>query len=614
MCGVVGEVRVGGNDNWVANQTVQMQRRGPDDQKTLALSPNLFMGVARLAMTDPHPRSAQPMIDSQTGNAISFNGEIYNYKELRESLLEQGLKFETESDTEVLLKLLGAKGFRELHKLNGMYSFVFFSRRENRLYFGRDKLGKKPLYVSKSRNSLRWSSCLHSFYEKNRTQEIADGALIQYLSLGYILDPTTVKSNVEAVNPGEVISFDLDLLSFEVCIKTSSTGANLGMANSGESLRSIIKVSVGDRIEGHENVALSLSGGVDSAIIAVELAEKVINTCAFTAVWSDSDKTRYNVDASLAAKIATKLGLSLQSVEMLKANQVADGVRDFLIAMEEPNNNPSGVSMMNLYSQIARSGFRLALTGDGADEIFGGYARHSSSSKLPNLFHFKSTRIIENAYDDSSQKNNILKRLISSQIAPESPLSWLQWHWAFNPREISRVLRLHNEVRDYSTYMCNSILSLDSEISLKNPMAMMKRDHEIWLSMESNRKLDRISMFNSIEARSPFQDNRIIGWAREKFSTEGKRQLNKVDLWNAYPELNSLGVRKDKAGFTSPVGHWLRKNPQLVSSSLSFLAKDGRFRSEGLMYLSDAPQRGKYRELMQLWTLVVLSTWLQLNW
>jgi asparagine synthase (glutamine-hydrolysing) len=320
------------------------------------------------------------------------------------------------------------------------------------------------------------------------------------------------------------------------------------------------------------------------------------------------------VDASLAAKIATKLGLSFQSVEMLKANQVADGVRDFLIAMEEPNNNPSGVSMMNLYSQIAQSGFRLALTGDGSDEIFGGYARHSNSNKLPNLFRFKSLRIIENVYDDSSLKKYMVKRLVSSQIAPESPLSWLQWHWAFNPKEISRVLRIHDAVSDYSAYMCNCILSLDSGNLLKNPMAIMKRDHEIWLSMESNRKLDRISMFNSIEARSPFQDNKIIGWARDKFSTEGKRRLNKVDLWNAYPELKSLGVRKDKAGFTSPVGHWLRNNPQLVSSSLSFLAKDERFNSEGLLSLLDAPHRGNYRELMQLWTLVVLSTWLQFNW
>jgi asparagine synthase (glutamine-hydrolysing) len=141
----------------------------------------------------------------------------------------------------------------------------------------------------------------------------------------------------------------------------------------------------------------------------------------------------------------------------------------------------------------------------------------------------------------------------------------------------------------------------------------MERDHKIWLAMESNRKLDRISMRYSIEARSPFQDDRVIDWAQKFMLDKKYRTLSKVPLWSAYPELLKLGVRQDKAGFTSPVGHWLRSNPELVSKSISYLKSDRRFCSTGLNFYLDVPSRGQYRELMQLWTLVVLSTWMQLD-
>jgi asparagine synthase (glutamine-hydrolysing) len=371
---------------------------------------------------------------------------------------------------------------------------------------------------------------------------------------------------------------------------------------------------VADRIEGHQKVAVSLSGGVDSSIIAIELGKNCDQATAFTARWSDSDKQRYNLDSDVAHSVSSKLGLRIESVEMIQASEVEEELKKFLFALEEPNNNPSGVSMLKLYSAIAASGHRLALTGDGSDEIFGGYARHLAVTRVPNLLQLNAKNLGRCIFADSRKDKAIMNKILATQISRKSPLSWLNWHWTFTPLELSRILSPAISMQLISEVMVNSVASIENlPKDLNSPQAIMVRDHQVWLAMESNRKLDRISMHYSIEARSPFQDDRVINWANSYMDVHKHKKLSKIALWEQYPELKTLGVRSDKAGFTSPVGHWLRANPALVRSSLEFLSRDERFNPTELHYLTDAPQRGKYRELMQLWSLVVLATWLQLG-
>ena len=614
MCGIVGCLKLANGVDWVTEQTNLIHYRGPDSQIVKSITPDLVMGVARLAMTDPHPRSNQPMIDEETGNALSFNGEIYNFLELRNKLQSQGVSFETESDTEVLLKYLGHVGLNNLSELNGMFAFAFYSKRENKLYFSRDKLGKKPLYVSQDGLVIRWTSTVDSFKLTRDRNSISDESLFQYLSLGYLLDSATTQGNHFAVKPGEIVCIDLSNS------KLDSWRVNYPSIDQFEDfaenmdLRYLIGESVEDRISGHENVAISLSGGVDSSIIAIEVAARAGKSHAFTARWSDSDKDRYNLDADVAKSVCSKLNIDLEQVEMIKPADLSVELRNFLIAIQEPNNNPSGVSMLRLYSRIAETGHRLALTGDGSDEIFGGYARHTAVSKVKNVFNFQNKELITSSFTDVRDgKSSLFRRALATQISPDSAFSWLQWHWIFTPRESAHIFddkfiesRLFNS-------LSQSVVNLSKSTRLNQPQSLMKRDHEIWLAMESNRKLDRISMKYSIEARSPFQDDRVINWANSYMVQNRYKKLSKEILWKTYPELNELGVRRDKAGFTSPVGHWLRGNPNLVKESLNYLSRDTRFNKHGLDYYREAPQRGQYRELMQLWTLVVLSTWLQIE-
>ena len=370
-------------------------------------------------------------------------------------------------------------------------------------------------------------------------------------------------------------------------------------------------MSVGDRVIGHEKVAISLSGGVDSSIIAIELSKRSRDVVAFTAHWSDSDKERYNFDARKAHDLSQKLGINIEKVEMIKAINVPSELSNFLTIMEEPNNNPSGVSMLALYSRIHALGIRLALTGDGSDEIFGGYSRYVSTLRVKNLLRLNQQKIISNSYADVRKSNSFFGKALATQISPLSPLSWLRWHWVFSPKELSSILRLNHLDKSLVDLMVSSVANLDTMPQNSSLASLMKRDHEIWLAMESNRKLDRISMRFSIEARSPFQDDRVVHWAKEDFSKSNFRKVSKVELWKSYPELKEFQVRNDKAGFTSPVGHWLRSNPSLVSNCLNFLANDSRFIPSSLDFYREAPHRGNYRELMQLWTLIVLATWFQ---
>jgi asparagine synthase (glutamine-hydrolysing) len=614
MCGIVGCLKLANGFDWVTEQTNLIHFRGPDSQIVKSITPELVMGVARLAMTDPHPRSNQPMIDAETGNALSFNGEIYNFPDIRNRLQSQGILFETESDTEVLLKYLGKVGLSDLSELNGMYAFAFYSKRENKLYFSRDKLGKKPLYISQDGLVIRWASTADSFKSTRNGNSISDESLFQYLSLGYLLDPATTQSNHIAVKPGEIICIDISNSKSDSWKVDYPSIDQYKDFTENMDLRNLIGESVEDRISGHNNVAISLSGGVDSSIIAIEVAARRGKSHAFTARWSDSDKDRYNLDADVAKSICSKLNINLEQVEMIKPIDLTAELQNFLIAIQEPNNNPSGVSMLRLYSRMAETGHRLALTGDGSDEIFGGYARHTAVNKVGSIFSFQDTNFISSTFADVRDgKSTFFRRALATQISPDSAFSWLQWHWIFTPRESAHVLDEKFIEKRLIDRLSNSVVNLSKSINSKNPQSLMKRDHEIWLAMESNRKLDRISMKYSIEARSPFQDDRVIDWANSYMVQNRYQKLSKEILWKTYPELSELGVRKDKAGFTSPVGHWLRGNPNLVKESLDYLSRDTRFNKPGLDFYREAPQRGQYRELMQLWTLVVLSTWLQIG-
>lgn len=609
MCGIVGAVGTRASRLSLDAELIHLTRRGPDHQKLIEVQPNMFFGSTRLAMVDPHPRSNQPFLDPDTGDILSFNGEIYNYLEIKAKLSEDGIEFKTESDTEVLLRFLQQYGVTKLEELNGMYAFAFFNRIDSTLTLARDELGKKPLYYFKDESNFIWSSSLESVVKLAGLPKLEQDQDLNYLLVGYYLDPTTPYKEVMAILPSQTLSLSIEgtrILSSSSAKKTEVRPRRI------KTLRESLKNAVETRCNGHDSIAISLSGGVDSTVIAILAAELNLKCETYSAHWSDSDKTRYNTDSLLAQSISKNLGFKHNQVEMIQAKDLVQELDLFLDAMEEPNSNPSGVSMMRLYSAIKNDGHRLVLTGDGADEIFSGYERYELVSRIPNVLRIQSMYFQNLVLSSRNSRNGKILGLLASQLNPHTPASWLYWHSIFTPSELSKLSpTLIKKDPLYSEFSTLFEALTGESIDVNTASILMSKDFQVWLPMESNRRLDRISMYHSIEARSPFQDRDVVVAARKLMHDDKYRILEKKLLRDAFPELKGLGVRDDKAGFISPLGHWLRGNTDLVQQTLYFLESELNWDSHELSKFRTSPQRGNFRELVQLWNLIVFVRWRQ---
>lgn len=601
MCGIIGSIGIQPNQNWVETSDQFLHHRGPDSFNARVVSNQVIFGAARLAMTDPHPRSDQPMVDSKSGNVIVFNGEIYNYQELRHELSSNGYSFNTNSDTEVLLAGLTIHGRDFLPKLNGMFAFCFYDAKKNTILLSRDSLGKKPLYFTIVNGTLNFCSSQIALRSTQSNLIRDEKGIEDFLLLGYYIDPSTPNELIQSVNPGEI-------LEVRANTPTDLIRTKIGPfypVKKSENLRECLTSAIQQRIDGHDQVAVSLSGGLDSTLVALILSEIKPNSTAFSASWPDSDKSRYNHDSEVAFNTAKQLGIEFNKVNIFESTNLEKMLNLYLEVMEEPNNNSTGLSMLNLYESISRSGFRLALTGDGADEIFGGYSRYTLSEKFPNLLNLKSSRF---QHIVLNKKNRKFGKLIASQLDPQEISKYLKWHLIFTPEEISQLNpKLSAKiVMDRILGELSNRIELDSESTREN---FMQFDSQLWLSMESNRRLDRVSMSYSLEARSPFEDEVVRSFAKEMIRGKQSKISKREIFLEAFPELINVRLQQEKIGFISPIGHWLRNNRNFVSESLNFLASNLGFNRAFLNELSGAPDRGNFAELTKLWTLVVLAQW-----
>jgi asparagine synthase (glutamine-hydrolysing) len=351
-----------------------------------------------------------------------------------------------------------------------------------------------------------------------------------------------------------------------------------------------------------------MSGGVDSTILAIVALNLKSDFHAYTMNWPDSDKDRYNEDARNAALICKRLGINHFIVDMPKSTELPSLLKEYTYAMGEPNSNPSGISMMSLYSQISTNGFRLVITGDGADEILGGYERYQVINKLnkfPNLRFPKSEEI----FHSLESKNNTFAKMMLGLIDSDSLMFWLYW------QDLAKHTYLKKLYKDYqSDYFEIFQDDFQKIFKTKNKVAStMFKDLKIWLSMESNNKLDRISMFHSIEARSPFQSEKVIGSSIAEMAKGNFNKLEKKLLINNFPLLRSLPVNKAKLGFISPLGQWLRSSPELINESIKRLQVNFDFDNKELDRLIKSPSKGNYRDFRYLWNLIVLASWLEIK-
>jgi asparagine synthase (glutamine-hydrolysing) len=605
MCGILGGIGHGSSE--AVNKYIDLlNRRGPDNRAIRTLGNGLTLGSTRLAMTDPFPRSNQPMVEPSTGNMIVFNGEIYNYKTIRKDLSNAGVKFDTESDTEVLLKAISFMGPNVISTLEGMFSFVFFDKNCNSLIMARDFLGKKPLYYFLGENKFFFASHVEVINKYKKGLKLNLGSVKTYLELGYLVDPETMFENIVSVMPGEIISVDLNNLS----IKSSDKFMPESMQNSGGlSLSDTVESALAERVDGHDKFAISLSGGIDSSILALECSKLGFSAETYSMAWSNSDKDRYQSDSQAAKQIAHILGLKHRTIQMPAPDKLDSILSEYVRAMGEPNSNPSGISMMILYSEIAKDKHRLVLTGDGADEVFGGYERYKMANQL-KYFPKINSQVIKKTMERDEFKNKVFKGLLLSSVPHDSDFFWLYWHSIARENTIKKIIK---ELPDSKPQIYGDELNNLYASNKTGAAQLMFRDLMTWLPMESNRKLDRVSMWYSIEARSPFQSEKVIGNGYRKMSDLNFSKVNKEILKNAFPDVYKLPILKSKHGFISPLGFWLRENPGLIEDSLTNITNYLPFERSELLLLSKSAKEYSFTRFKVLWSLIVLNRWLVIN-
>lgn len=610
MCGLIGVVSSKSvQSNSLQEGLVLLSKRGPDSMGTKS-GPHWQIGATRLAMTDPLPRSNQPM-ESET-SIIVFNGEIYNYRKLQSNLF-QNVGFETDSDTEVLLRLIDSFGIKAVDKLNGMFAFVVLNKSNNSLIISRDSLGKKPLFYMIEQTEFHFASLIDCLKLPSSRLQISNTFLFSYLKLGYGIDPLTPYKEIKSVRPGTAIDVRMGTKTEinQFVLKEYALGSNNKKRSrnnvSPKEIRQLVIDSVASRVRGHSEVGLSLSGGVDSGVLAICLSLLGQKTVAFSAHWPNSDKSRYNDDFNLAEMNADCLGIPFVPIEVFPPNELSGYLDSYLRIMQEPNNNATGLSMLKLYEGVSNHGIRLVLTGDGSDEIFAGYARHQIFQKYAKYVGFLPSNLIDALPINDSLKNRLDKLRIRSFE------SWSRWHEIFDSNEMDTFFNTpHDAAREADSLFKEIVEASLREFPKGCLRTFMDLDRKFWLTMESNRRLDRVSMAFSIEARSPFQDDNLVSylnssrWASRNF-------VGKSMLISAFPELKSLKLQPKKSGFISPIGHWMRCNELMVQESLSILEAKKILIKGFNSRVSDYLNSGDFRKLQQIWSLFVLSRWLQIN-
>lgn len=605
MCGLVGGIGKS-YPEIIEDNLFLLDRRGPDHSGFVHFNNGLAFGATRLAMTDPHERSNQPMVDASSGDAVIFNGEVYNFKSLRMDLINKGIKIETQSDTEVVLKYLTNFGVDCIKEFEGMFALAFYSRKQNKLFLARDYLGKKPLYYFSDGISFAFSSQISFIKKIIKSVSLDEKSLITYLGLGYVIDPDTMFLEIKSVGPSEIITIDLISSAIESRQKFIPNAISKPITSS---ITSVLNEALLRRVDGHSEFALSLSGGVDSTIILLQCLKLGLNVRPFTMSWPTSDKDKYNFDSRAAFQVTKKMGIKTENVEMPPADKIPHLLTEFIKAMDEPNSNPTALSMMVLYSRIAENNHRLVLTGDGSDEIFGGYKRYELTKKM-SIFPKISLKYLNSFLLERNTDKELRNKFAFAVSSGNSSECWLFWHLLAGN---DRIRKLNSDFMELGPPIYEGGLQKIYGSKSNLVSNQLFKDLNTWLPMESNRRLDRISMWYSIEARSPFQAENVIGVGYSAMQKTKFRFIQKELLRKEFRDLENLPINKSKNGFVSPLGYWLRSNSNMINDSLEILSKYLSLNKLELQLLRASPQSRNFNDFRFLWNLIVLGQWFEHN-
>ncbi len=533
-----------------------MQRRGPDHEGVVHFD-RASLGHRRLSIIDVDDRSHQPMTSDCGRYALVYNGEIYNFRELRAGMAAKGEVFKTQGDTEVLLRGLMRQGRGFLCEINGFFAFSFYDSHEHTLLLARDRFGIKPLYTAEHNGRFYFSSTLKALMDMGIPREIDREGLALYLQLSYIPAPKTMLSAGRKVMPGEWVSVGPGGVERGSFYKLPE-GDPDPVATAGDArdrLRELMSDSVHMRLTSDVPVGTFLSGGMDSAVIASLAVKAGEKPPAFSIGFPDHP---YFDESVHAAATARHLGLEHHVHEVTSA-ELESGPEMVLDAFDEPFADSSAV-LVNMLSEFASRHVRVALSGDGADELFGGYNKHRAMLKSLRggaLNHtIRRAQPLLNflpASRNGSWGNNF-RQLQRYGKGLKLDFNERYWAWACftYPDDVAALLR--GSMPERPPFIGELLSGL-------NPLefnSVLRTDVRLVLANDMLYKVDSMSMYHGLEVRVPFLDHRVVDFAfslpaAAKMDGKIGKRLLRDAFADGFPG-NHFPTRKK--GFEAPLMHW----------------------------------------------------------
>lgn len=580
MCGIFGGFGFSRPTyNELSSLKSIMHHRGPDSFNTTYIEKfSLFLAHSRLAIIDKSISAQQPMLDPVSGNILVFNGEIYNFKAIRSELLDIGHIFISNSDSEVILKGYLEWGRNILQKLNGMFAFAIWDNLESKLFLARDRLGEKPLYYFNSKeNEFFFSSEIKPLYARSSNSlSIQTDSLAHYFTHGFMPHENSIFREIKKLKPahymeiqnGKVIAYEpyWNLKHFFI-----NKNYSISYADSLDYLNYLLKSSTTLQQVSDVSLGLFLSGGVDSSLIAASIENRSPPLQSFCAGFLDKSFD----ERSNAFKVANQLGTNHMSFEIANLS-FSEIIKPFEYC-DEPFSDTSTIPMYYL-SKFAKEHVTVCLSGDGGDELFGGYTTYSAdylyqlTSFIPrSLFAIgsKFTNHLPTNFSKVSLDYKLKSFLYSSQKSYEAAHD--SWRNIFNQESIPKILNpnfidLHSiDETESSDFKFWGDLPYSHFLDRS-----MYFDLNTWLPNDILYKVDRMCMSNSLESRAPFLDHRIVEFAASlpyqyKLSLFNTKILLK-GLARSKHGINFSG--KKKLGFSSPTSAWILNHSNLFQEYL----------------------------------------------
>ena len=631
MCGIVGIISKNKEElHKIEAATQTLSKRGPDNQST-QLFDGLAFGHARLSIIDTTNAANQPFSDQTGRYTIVFNGEIFNFQELKQELLNDGITFKTASDTEVLLYLFIKHGAACLEKLNGFFAFAIFDKNENSLFITRDRMGVKPLLYYFDGSTFIFGSELKAILKFNIIKSIDKLSLFNYFQFNYIPSNNSIFSKIKKLKPAHYIQLtNINELSKiqEHRYYTSPYQPNEYLPNTTKSydeakkqLHNLLDDAVQKRLITDVPIGTFLSGGIDSSVISTLAKRHKSDLNTFSIGYKDEpffDETNY------ANSVAKKIG-SKHHAFLLSNNDLYENLNEILDYFDEPFADSSAIAVYILCKHTKQH-VSVALSGDGADEIFSGYNKHAAEFRVRHPSFNES--LINWGYplwsilpkSRNHKLTNINRQLYKFSLGAKLSNKERYWLWAAildekhtNDLFITNPINESDFLNRYHKRKNNLLknITIDGDIN-----EVFYTDTKMVLVNDMLKKVDSMSMANSLEVRTPFLDYRVVNFAFSlpvEFKING--QIKKKILQDTFKnELPEELYNRAKHGFEVPLLSWFRN--ELRSTIENDLLSDTFILEQGIFNLS-AIQRLKKQLFSKnpndtaatVWALIVFNTW-----